>query len=76
MPNVKEVIGLLEEEYNPEDVIAVAIWQRDDVLCRAKEREISVTMEQADDIIDRIHRRQDATLGINWDTIDAYLEDL
>lgn len=61
--------------YNPKIHVAVAIWQTDDVLERAKERNIKLTKEEAEEIIDRIDRKQDATLGISWDTIDVYIDD-
>jgi hypothetical protein len=65
-----------EDHEKPEDVVAVAIWQVDDVLGQAKEKRIKITRKQAEEIIERIDRRQDASLGISWDTIDAYLDDL
>ncbi len=76
MTTVKELVEHLQDAYKPEDVIAAAIWQVDDVLGQAKEKGIEITREQAEGIIDRIDRRQDASLGISWDTLDAYLDDL
>ena len=73
MTTVEKAIEHLKG-YSPNAVIAVAIWQVDDVLSRAKERGIKITKEQAENIIDRIDRRQDASLGISWDTIDASLD--
>lgn len=75
MTTVKEVIESLKK-YNPDLHVAVALWQGDDVIARAKEREMEIIREQVIAIIDRIDRRQDATLGITWDTIDCYLDDL
>jgi len=75
LPTVQEEIEHLQKYYDRGDVIAAAIWGVDDVLERAKEREINVTEEQARNILELIHRRQDATLGITWDTIDCYLEE-
>jgi len=71
----KEVIECLQK-YDENEEIAVAIWSEVDVLERAKEREIAITREQAKSIIDLIHRKQDASLGISWDTIDCYLDEL
>lgn len=76
MSTVREVIEHLQKYYDEEEHIAVAIWSVDDVLCRAKERKIKISEEQAQEIIDRIDRQQTATLGITWDTIDCYLDDL
>lgn len=75
MTTAKEVIEHLQG-YDEDEEIAVAIWSEVDVLERAKERNMTITKEQAKSIIDRIHRKQDATLGISWDTIDCYLDDL
>jgi hypothetical protein len=74
MPTVKEVINYLKKN-SPEEHVAVAVWSEEDVLERAKERKIKITKEQAQDIIDRIDREQDATIGITWDTIDCYIDD-
>lgn len=71
---MKEVIEHLKS-YPPEMHVAVAIWQVCDVQERAKERGIKLTTEQVEAIIDRMHRKQDATLGISWDTIDCYIDD-
>jgi len=76
LTTVKDHIEHMKNSYKPEDIVAVAIWQVDDVLGQAKETGIKITRKQAEEIIERIDRRQDASLGISWDTIDAYLDDL
>ena len=75
MTTVKDHIEHMKNSYKPEDIVAVAVWQVDDVLERAKEREIKLTREQAEEIIHRIDRKASATLGITWDTIDCYTDD-
>jgi len=76
MTTAKEHIEWLKQHYKDDEVLAVAIWQVDDVLVQAEERGIKVSKEQAEDILERIDRMQDATLGITWDTIDCYLDEL
>jgi len=76
LTTVKDHIEHMKNSYKPEDIVAVAIWQVDDVLGQAKETGIKIIRKQAEEIIERIDRRQDASLGISWDTIDAYLDDL
>lgn len=76
MTTVKELIEYLQHYYKPEEVLAVAIWQVEDVFERAKERKLIITKKQAEDIIVRIERDHSASLGINWDTIDAYLDEV
>ena len=73
---VKDVIRHLTEDYEPEDHIAVPIWQTDDVKLRAEERGMKITDVDAINIVETMDRKQDATLGITWDTIDALLDDL
>jgi len=72
MTTRKEIVEWLENSYNPNEVLAVAIWSIDDVLERAKERDISLTKDQAENILSIIHRKQSAEYGINWNTIDIY----
>jgi len=71
MPATKEVI----ERFNwlKNQHVAVAIWCEDDVLELAEEEGIKCSRKRAREIIDEIDRKQDATMGISWDTIRDYL---
>ncbi len=74
MATIEEVakrLGLCGEQH-----VAVSIWGEEDVLERAKERGMAITQEQARAIIDTIDHKQDCELGITWDTIDCYLDEL
>jgi hypothetical protein len=75
MPTVASVIEHLKG-YKPDEHIATAIWCEEDVLGRAEERDMVITREQAQSIIDQMDANQDAELGITWDTIDAGLDEL
>ena len=55
--------------------VAVAIWQREDVLGKAEELGIKITPEQADEILAEMDHRQDAEIGITWDTIEVPLQE-
>ena len=71
MPAVSEVIerfGWLKNQH-----VAVAIWCEDDVLELAMEEGIKCSRKRAREIIDEIDRKQDASLGISWNTISDYL---
>jgi len=73
MPTVTEARKRLR---GVEGHVAVAIWCRDDVIGWAKEqRDEVITPEQADEILDEMDRRHDCELGMNWQTIDCYLDD-
>jgi hypothetical protein len=52
-------------------------WETDDVLWVAENNDITLTTEQADEILMLLYNKHDANLGINWDviyyTIENYL---
>jgi len=76
MTTTQDLIQYLQNSYQPGDELAVAIWLVDDVLHRAKERELRVTQEEAKNIVSALDKNHDAETGINWDVIDVYLDDL
>ena len=51
------------------------VWSIDDVIMRGKDRDIEITEVQAMEILEKIDRHKDASIGINWDVIDAAIED-
>ena len=53
---------------------ACVIWSTADVIGKAKEMHKRISTAKANDIIDHIHRRHDAGLGITWDTLESYIE--
>jgi len=56
------------------DKIAV-IWCDDDVSGRAEERDMVISQKTAHEILEGILNRHDASIGVNWDVIDVWLED-
>jgi hypothetical protein len=75
MPTIEGAAKHLMSLGEPTDIVAMAIWTEGDVLGKAQEREIVLTEEQAQEILETIDHKQDASIGISWDTIDAYLND-
>jgi hypothetical protein len=73
MPATKEVI----ERFNwlKKQHVAVAIWCEDDVIELAREEGIKCSRKRAREIINEIDRKQDASMGISWDTIRFYLDE-
>jgi hypothetical protein len=63
----------------PPDIIS-DVWGLDDVLERAKERDINLSKQQAREILHRVDHHKDASIGINWDVLDVhtdgYLKDM
>ena len=74
MPTIEEVIKRLH--YSDGQHVAVAIWCEDDVRGRARERHVKCSRAQAREILDKVDHKQDCTLGITWDTLDCYLDEL
>ena len=63
--------------YNTGDEhVAMALWCEEDVFERARERKMKITREQARYVVKMLDYKQDASLGISWDTIDCYLDEL
>ena len=51
-------------------------WSTEDVLQRAKDNDVKITEDEANSILLEMQRDYDADVGINWETIDDYLEGL
>jgi hypothetical protein len=74
MTTVRDLIAHLQRNYRPDDHVATAIWQVDDVRCQAAERGLAISDERAIEIIEWIDSNHDGCLGITWDTIDFGLD--
>jgi hypothetical protein len=57
------------------DVIAYCIWEVDDVLLAAVEIGVKCNKSMAKDILTQIHRKHDASIGINWDVVKAHIKE-
>ena len=67
--NIKEVITDLT---NP-DMILIE-WSIDDVYAKAEEEDKHIEKEDALRLLTDMEHRHDASAGINWDVISAYLD--
>jgi len=50
-------------------------WSVEDVLVRARERDINLNDQQCLEILARVEHYKDASIGINWDNIDSHTDD-
>jgi hypothetical protein len=50
-------------------------WCTEDVLWQAEQLDLELTENQADDILESLENKHDASIGINWDVISYYIED-
>ncbi|MEC8306439.1 MAG: hypothetical protein VXZ72_01070 [Chlamydiota bacterium] len=51
-------------------------WSTEDVLHQAKQKGVNLTEDEANEILLEMERKHDADVGINWETIDVYIDDL
>lgn len=73
IPTIEEAVKRLKNLEG--EKVALIVWTTSDVLHRAKAKGIKINKETAEAIIDKMDRRQDASLGITWETIDCHLDD-
>ena len=74
MAQVKCIINQLKE-LGLESYVACPIWTIEDVIEQAKHDNRVITKDDAENILDEIHSKHDAELGITWETIRCYLEE-
>jgi hypothetical protein len=58
-----------------QDKIALT-WTADDVIERAGSMDVSLTEDEANDILGRAFHRYDCSIGITWDTFDYYIDEI
>lgn len=75
MPTVRQYIKQLRTLYKLNDVIAVHLWQVDDVIGKADELDIKLGKQDAEEIIECIHNHIDSEYGITWDTLASTITD-
>lgn len=70
---VKEAIEHLNN-YNPEEEICLIIWTGDDVRTIANQNKKRLSNKRINEIVSELERRHDASIGVNWDTIEFLVE--
>lgn len=59
----------------PDDEKTISIkWSTIDIKDRAKELRKRISQKDAEQILDNIERKHDASIGVNWDVIDAHID--
>jgi len=64
---ISEKVESALEQYWADKI--ACIWSVEDVHFQAKQDEVKVTDEQAVEVLELVHRKMDANLGINWDVL-------
>ena len=66
----------LERRYKQQIIegnVLASVWTDEDVQGRADEMEIELSKEQIQDVLSLLDSKHDASVGINWDTIDYWV---
>ena len=45
-------------------------WHSEDIECKAKEMNITLTYDEISEVINLIEHNHDANIGVNWDGIE------
>lgn len=70
---VAELIEHLQT-YDSTQEIAYSLWFIEDIRQQAQDEGIEITDVQCVEILDRINRWHDATIGINWEVISCHID--
>jgi hypothetical protein len=68
----QEAVAVLEDYWTKRIGI---VWEIDDIFHQAKVHGRLLTEEDAIEVLYKIQDDHDATIGVNWDTIDYYVLD-
>ena len=72
MQTVPEIVGyLLNRNYRPNEVIAVSVWDSEDVTGVKEENGWTFTEEERWEILAIFKKREDANVGLNWTSLKA-----
>lgn len=52
------------------------VWSLEDIIVSAKQRKIKINKDEALFILNKLETNHDCSIGVTWDTINSYLEEL
>ena len=66
-------IEWLQTHYKPEVEVVNIFWNEEDVAGAATDIGKELTKAETDEVIDRLTKYHDASIGINWDVIQYHI---
>lgn len=72
--SVAEAVGAVKRAFDP-DWFA-EWWHKDDVISQAESNGIDITDDEARDVMAMVIRKHDCNIGINWDVIDYWIDEI
>ena len=73
---VSDAISQLQRYYQPDDEIAFAMFDAEDVETRCEERHINLTKKQVSDVLTAMRDDHDNDFGLCWDTMDSAIDSI
>ena len=71
-----DVIEHIKAQYKPEEEICLVVWSREDIKSIQEDNEgVMLTEEQCDSVLSSMEERHDASYGIDWDTLDFFIDE-
>lgn len=72
--HVSDLTRLARDGAVDSDEYALAVWCVDDVLELAENKGITLSRDEALEVMDSVGRNHDAEIGINWDVISHWID--
>ena len=71
---VAEIEGAVKRAFDPDWM--AEWWHTDDVIYQAKDNGEELTEQEARDVLAMVNRKHDCNIGINWDVIDYWIDEI
>ena len=71
MSRMRALLSRLRRERDPEEIVAVSIWDCEDVHGQAQSMNISLTPAEAEAVLEDMEQNHDAEIGLNWRSMEA-----
>jgi hypothetical protein len=69
-----EAEGAVKRAFDPDWM--AEWWHIDDVIYQAKDNGEELTEQEARDVLAMVNRKHDCNIGINWDVIDYWIDEI
>lgn len=65
-----------EYRNSPDPNKIMNIWEKDDILATADKLKFKLSNDQVRDVLSMLERKHDANIGINWNVIEFWVEEI
>ena len=71
MSRMRALLNRLRRERDPEEVVAISIWDVEDVRGQATVMKVMLTLAEIEDVLEDMEHNHDAEIGLNWRSMEA-----